>query len=97
MQEEIAYFNRNKNVFQRLPFTILDGLQTKAFNAMVVMAIMGLFSKNIERNRLVCYREFELPNPDDTDADNQRLQAHSKHDPNQFSTIFRSKLFALRD
>ena len=97
LQEEIAYFNRNKNVFQRLPFTILDGLQTKAFNAMVVMAIMGLFSKKLERNRLVCYREFEMPNPEDTDADNQRLQAHSKHDPKQFSTIFRSKIFALRD
>ena len=92
MREEIAYFNHHKNVFQKVPFTILDGLQTKAYNAMVVMAIMGCFSKDLEPNRLICYKEFEMPNPEDSDADNQRLQEHSKHDPKQFSTIFRSKI-----
>ena len=92
LKEETDYFNHHKNVFQKLPFTILDGLQTKAFNAMVVMALMGLYSKDLEHSRVVCYREFELPNPEDTDADNQRLQEHSKHDPKQFSTIFKSKI-----
>ena len=48
LSEEQAYFNHHKNLFQKLPFTILDGLQTKAYNAMVVMAIMGCFSKDLE-------------------------------------------------
>ena len=92
LKEETAYFNHHENVLQKLPFTILDGLQTKAFNAMVVMALMGLHSKDLEHSRVVCYREFELPNPEDADADNQRLREHSKHDPKQFSAIFKSKI-----
>ena len=97
LREEVAYFNRIKHLFQRFPFTILSGLQSKAFNTLVVMAMMGLFVKNIPRNQLLCYREFDLPNPEDTDADNQRLQTHSKHEPDQFSSIFRSKLYALKN
>ena len=97
LQEEVAYFNRVKHLFQRFPITILSGLQSKAFNTLVVMGIMGLFVKSLSRNQLVCYREFDLPNPEDTDADNQILQTHSKHEPDQFSTIFRSRIYALRN
>ena len=49
------------------------------------MAIMGCLSKDLEPNRQLCYKEFEMPNPEDT-------LEHSKHDPKQFSTIFRSRI-----
>ena len=90
LKEEQAYFNHHKNLLQKLPFSILDGLQPKAFNAMVVMALMGLHSKDLEHSRVICYREFEMPNPEDQEE--AAPQEHTKHDPKQFSTIFKSKI-----
>ena len=85
LREEQEYFNHHKNLFSKVPFTILDGLQTKAYNAMVVMGLMGCFSKDLDPKSQLCYHEFEMPKPED------ELE-HPKHDPKQFSTIFTSKI-----
>ena len=95
MRSEAEYFGRIKPLFQRSPITVLSGLQSRAFNTLVIMGIMGLYSPTIPRKQLPCYREFELPDPEDEDADKQRCTNHTPHERSQFAEIFRSKLCSI--
>ena len=85
LREEQEYFSHHKHLFSTLPFTILDGLQTKAYNAMVVLAVMGNYNKDLDPKTQLCYHECELPEPEDETV-------HPKNDAKQFSTIFMSKI-----
>ena len=95
LRSEVEYFEKIKPLVQRFPVCILSGLQTRAFNTLVIMGIVGLYLPNIPRKRLVCYREFALPDPEDLEADQQRCHDHSPHERTLFSAIFRSKLYSL--
>ena len=95
MSSEAEYFGKIKPIFRRYPITVLNGLQSRAFNAITIMGIMGLYSPTIPRRQLPCYREFEVPDPQDEDADERLATNHIPHERSKFNEIFRSKLCSI--